>query len=165
MASRFAIQDVRFILQIWDTAGQERFKSVSTAFFRGALCCIACFDLGAKETLAQTNQWIQQVRNENPSQQFAVFLVGCKSDLFHSITFAEGEAIAKEIGAEYFEISSKTGQRVNELFERVAVVLFDRVIRQNGPSQKISIGSKVSSNSVSIGGDSSSQSQLTKKCC
>ncbi len=32
-------------LQIWDTAGQERFKTITTAYYRGAQALILVFDI------------------------------------------------------------------------------------------------------------------------
>jgi GTPase SAR1 family protein len=32
-------------MQIWDTAGQERFQSLGVAFYRGADCCVLCYDV------------------------------------------------------------------------------------------------------------------------
>lgn len=31
----------RVKLQIWDTAGQERFRTITTAYYRGAMVCLS----------------------------------------------------------------------------------------------------------------------------
>uniref|UniRef100_A0A8C9ABM8 small monomeric GTPase n=1 Tax=Prolemur simus TaxID=1328070 RepID=A0A8C9ABM8_PROSS len=36
----------RIKLQIWDTAGQERFRTITTAYYRGAMVQIGFFDPG-----------------------------------------------------------------------------------------------------------------------
>jgi GTPase SAR1 family protein len=35
-------------LQVWDTAGQERFRSLGTAFYRGADACIMVYDVNTR---------------------------------------------------------------------------------------------------------------------
>ena len=32
-------------LQIWDTAGQESFRSITKAYYRGAICALLCYDI------------------------------------------------------------------------------------------------------------------------
>ena len=61
-----------------------------------------------------------------------MFLVGNKLDLYESsddsrgieISFSQGKRFAKEIGAENaYEVSAKTGEGVNSLFEEIAISL------------------------------------------
>ncbi len=37
-------------LELWDTAGQEKYHSIGYAFYRGADCCVICYDLTRKPT-------------------------------------------------------------------------------------------------------------------
>ncbi|PWN35987.1 putative Rab7, partial [Meira miltonrushii] len=48
---------VKVTLSIWDTAGQERFRSLGTAFYRGADAVIIAFDITNKGALARTLSW------------------------------------------------------------------------------------------------------------
>jgi len=36
--------DKLFKIQLWDTAGQERFKTVTTAYYKGAGCIFIVYD-------------------------------------------------------------------------------------------------------------------------
>ena len=43
--------------QIWDTAGQERFQSLGVAFYRGADCCVLCYDVNASKSFDNLENW------------------------------------------------------------------------------------------------------------
>ncbi|XP_027194988.2 uncharacterized protein LOC113789625 [Dermatophagoides pteronyssinus] len=61
-----------------------------------------------------------------------LFLVGTKKDLITDETVAfyrsEGAKLANKIGAEFWMVSSHTGENVNDLFKRVACLCFDRYL-------------------------------------
>ena len=44
-------------MQIWDTAGQERFQSLGVAFYRGADCCVLCFDVTNNKSFDTLDSW------------------------------------------------------------------------------------------------------------
>lgn len=154
---QFKILSLPFNIQIWDTAGQERFRCIASAYYRGAHAIILTFSLIDAETLASTKRWLKdvlEVSKRNDSMPL-IFLVGTKKDLlvngyiytsFELISItslfskdstselnvqrAETEAVefARQINAEYWPISSLTGQNVNEFFFRMTSVLFNRSI-------------------------------------
>lgn len=157
MWQRYLIQGIGFTLHLWDTAGQEKFRSLSQAYYRGARACIAAFDLGVPESLEHCKHWVSEVKAENAQASesangFCVFLVGCKADHYKVVDRHEAEAVAKKLGAEYFEVSAKTEEGVKALFERVAIVLFERAVERardaiatadsmnHHPTKKISLG-------------------------
>ncbi|KAJ3299162.1 hypothetical protein HK104_009844 [Borealophlyctis nickersoniae] len=39
-----SVRDKKIKLQIWDTAGQESFRSISRAYYRGAIGCLLSLD-------------------------------------------------------------------------------------------------------------------------
>ena len=50
-------QDKRIKLQIWDTAGQERYRTITTAYYRGAMGFILMFDLTNEESFLAVKGW------------------------------------------------------------------------------------------------------------
>ena len=50
-------QDKRIKLQIWDTAGQERYRTITTAYYRGAMGFILMFDLTNEESFHAVKGW------------------------------------------------------------------------------------------------------------
>eukprot|EP01051_Picozoa_sp_SAG22_P016481 SAG22_NODE_2335_length_2702_cov_10.861698_5_plen_108_part_00 len=48
------------MVQIWDTAGQEKFKSLGTAFYRGADCCVLVFDTTDQGTFDKMPEWREE---------------------------------------------------------------------------------------------------------
>eukprot|EP00002_Diphylleia_rotans_P001640 TRINITY_DN1091_c0_g1_i2.p1 TRINITY_DN1091_c0_g1~~TRINITY_DN1091_c0_g1_i2.p1 ORF type:complete len:200 (-),score=39.98 TRINITY_DN1091_c0_g1_i2:681-1280(-) len=108
MYERFMILNSTFTLHIWDTAGQEHFKSITQAYYRGAKGVIVAFDLNSTESLSNVRVWAEEARR-HVGQDCFVWLVGLKSDLPHYTTTAQGCSLAEDLGAEYWEASSKTG--------------------------------------------------------
>ncbi len=50
-------QDKRIKLQVWDTAGQERYRTITTAYYRGAMGFILLFDLTNEESFLAVKGW------------------------------------------------------------------------------------------------------------
>ncbi|XP_070571522.1 ras-related protein Rab-34-like [Ptychodera flava] len=131
---RFDVLNVPFNLQIWDTAGQERFKCIAAAYYRGAHVIVVVFDLSDLSSLDHTSRWLEDATIETNNDDALVFLVGTKMDLCSQSKFAEIEEIAiekaKELNAEYWSVSSKTGENVTEFFTRLAAMTFDVAVQK-----------------------------------
>lgn len=50
-------QDKRVKLQIWDTAGQERYRTITTAYYRGAMGFILMYDVTNEESFNSVQDW------------------------------------------------------------------------------------------------------------
>lgn len=50
-------QDKRVKLQIWDTAGQERYRTITTAYYRGAMGFILMYDITNEESFNSVQDW------------------------------------------------------------------------------------------------------------
>ncbi|XP_050302278.1 ras-related protein Rab-34-like [Anthonomus grandis grandis] len=164
---RYQILGVPYVLQIWDTAGQERFKSIAQSYYRGAHVVILAFDLTNCETLSNCKKWLLEAMNANIGTDPFVFLVGSKRDLLSEISYKNlrGNAlkIAKDIGAEYWCVSSKTGKNVNKLFRRIACLSFEEVMTKGyeGKRGKTVLGEKL----LGFEGDKFLIEQRKVSCC
>ncbi|XP_061540471.1 ras-related protein Rab-3A isoform X1 [Phycodurus eques] len=49
--------DKRIKLQIWDTAGQERYRTITTAYYRGAMGFILMYDITNEESFNAVQDW------------------------------------------------------------------------------------------------------------
>lgn len=67
-------------LQIWDTAGQERYRTITSAYYRGADGIIMVFDVTMEDSYRHINDWLQEV-NRYASEGTCKLLVGNKVDL------------------------------------------------------------------------------------
>nr|XP_010347542.1 ras-related protein Rab-36 isoform X3 [Saimiri boliviensis boliviensis] len=132
---RFEIAGIPYSLQIWDTAGQEKFKCIASAYYRGAQVIITAFDLTDVQTLEHTRQWLEDALRENEAGSCFVFLVGTKKDLLSGAACQQAEAeavhLAKEMQAEYWSVSAKTGENVKAFFSRVAALAFEQSMLQD----------------------------------
>ncbi|NXA35259.1 RAB34 protein, partial [Eudromia elegans] len=126
---RFEVLGVPFSLQLWDTAGQERFKCIASTYYRGAQAIVIVFDLNDVASLDHTRQWLADALKENDPSNVILFLVGSKKDLStpaqYSLMEKDALKVAREMQAEYWAVSSLTGENVRDFFFRVAALAFE----------------------------------------
>merc|ERR1719242_3009091 len=67
-------------LQIWDTAGQERFRTITSAYYRGADGIIMVYDVTNYESFDHVEEWLSEV-DRYANEGTAKLLVGNKADL------------------------------------------------------------------------------------
>ncbi|XP_063151374.1 ras-related protein Rab-34 isoform X1 [Candoia aspera] len=129
---RFEILGVPFSLQLWDTAGQERFKCIASTYYRGAQAIIIVFDVNDVASLDHTRQWLADALKENDPSNVLLFLVGTKKDLSSAAQYGlverDARKVAKEMQAEYWAVSSLTGENVREFFFRLAALTFEESV-------------------------------------
>ncbi|XP_016887690.1 ras-related protein Rab-34 [Cynoglossus semilaevis] len=151
---RFEVLGVPFSLQLWDTAGQERFKCIASTYYRGAQIVIIAFDLTNVASLGHVRQWLEDALKENDPTAVQLFLVGTKKDLSSPAQYSQIERdalrLAQEISAEFWAMSSLTGENVKEFFFRVAALAFEaNVLAELEKSGSRQIGEVVRINSTS----------------
>nr|CAB3265369.1 ras-related protein Rab-34-like [Phallusia mammillata] len=167
---RFEILNTPFTLQMWDTAGQERFQCIASAYYRGAQVVVIVFDVSEMRSLASAQSWLEAAQKENAGSQLLTFLVGTKKDLVTDAIYrdVEHEAIkvAKGLHAEYWGVSSKTGENVKELFTRIAALSFEgAVLRELEKRQFATPPKTIGSSSFRIGSTSTQASSKQKLAC
>uniref|UniRef100_A0A3B4THU0 Ras-related protein Rab-36 n=2 Tax=Seriola dumerili TaxID=41447 RepID=A0A3B4THU0_SERDU len=167
---RFEISGVPFSLQIWDTAGQEKFKCIASAYYRGAQVIITVFDMADIKSLDHTRQWLQEAMRENENDSCFIFLVGTKNDLLpteeRQRTERDAIKIATEMHAEFWAVSSKTGENIEGFFFRVAALAFERCILKDlegGAPASIGRGDGIKSDHAKL--EEATSQEMKRNCC
>ncbi|XP_002119506.1 ras-related protein Rab-3 [Ciona intestinalis] len=113
-------QDKRVKLQIWDTAGQERYRTITTAYYRGAMGFILMYDITNEESFNSVQDWSTQIKTYSWDNA-QVTLVGNKCDMEDErvISTERGKQLADQLGFEFFETSAKDNVNVKQVFERL----------------------------------------------
>ena len=114
------INNKRIKIQIWDTAGQERYRSITSAYYKGAKGALIVYDITRKNTFDNIDKWITDLKL-NGDKNICIIIVGNKSDL------NEQREVDKELGkkkAEMFktafmETSALNGENISKAFEEV----------------------------------------------
>ncbi|WZZ21695.1 hypothetical protein YC2023_123082 [Brassica napus] len=73
----------RIKLQIWDTAGQERFRTITTAYYRGAMGILLVYDVTDESSFNNIRNWIRNIE-QHASDNVNKILVGNKADMDES---------------------------------------------------------------------------------
>lgn len=67
-------------LQIWDTAGQERFRTITTAYYRGAMGILLVYDVSDEQSFTNVRNWMRQI-DQNAAENVTRILIGNKCDV------------------------------------------------------------------------------------
>ncbi|XP_077320055.1 ras-related protein Rab-13, partial [Lithobates pipiens] len=125
------IQGKKIKLQVWDTAGQERFKTITTAYYRGAMGIILVYDITDERSFENIQNWMKSIK-ENAAAGVERMLLGNKCDMEtrRKVQKERGEKLAKEHGIRFFETSAKSSQNVDESFNFLATDILMNMTRR-----------------------------------
>lgn len=106
--------------QIWDTAGQERYRSITSAYYRGALGALLVYDIAKRNSYDNVSRWLKELR-DHADPKITIMLVGNKKDLRHMRQVRTEEAIqfCKENNCFFIETSALADSNVTEAFESI----------------------------------------------
>ncbi|KAL8094730.1 hypothetical protein AgCh_036302 [Apium graveolens] len=152
----------RIKLQIWDTAGQERFRTITTAYYRGAMGILLVYDVTDESSFNNIRNWIRNIE-QHASDNVNKILVGNKADMDESkraVPTSKGQALADEYGIKFFETSAKTNMNVEEVFFSVAKDIKQRLAETDSKSEPQTI--KINQPDQGAGTSAASQKSA---CC
>ncbi|KAM4618234.1 EF-hand calcium-binding domain-containing protein 4A [Polymixia lowei] len=121
------------ILQLWDTAGQERFRSITQQYYRKADGILTMYDITNSSSLTAVRGWMDCVQ-ERKCEGAIVMLLGNKLDMADSrreVTTREGQRLAEQHQAVFYECSAKTGHNMQELMSQLAGSRKVKGLREN----------------------------------
>ncbi|CAG8640732.1 18435_t:CDS:2, partial [Racocetra persica] len=111
----------RIKLQIWDTAGQERFRTITTAYYRGAMGILLVYDVTDERSFNNIRNWFSNIE-QHASEGVNKILIGNKCDWVEkkAITKEQGQQLADEFKIKFLETSAKANINVEEAFFTLA---------------------------------------------
>ncbi|XP_053274423.1 ras-related protein Rab-3D [Pleuronectes platessa] len=120
--------DKRVKLQIWDTAGQERYRTITTAYYRGAMGFLLMYDITSEDSFCAVQDWATQIKTYSWDNA-QVVLVGNKLDLEEErqVQTEDAHRLASELGFEFFEASAKDNVNVKQVFEKLVDVICEKM--------------------------------------
>ena len=140
-------------LQIWDTAGQERFRTITSAYYRGADGIIMVYDVTNQESFNHVTDWLTEV-NRYTSEGTCKLLVGNKSDRSdRAVSAEEAREYAEKLNIPFLETSAKNADNVEKAFLTMAQELI-KIRAARGANQQAS--------SVKLKGQ---EKKSKMKCC
>ena len=105
-------------IQLWDTAGKKIYNSIIKATFKKSNAVILVYDVTNESSFIAIKDWIEIIKNNENNAIIA--LVAQKCDLQDRVISEEkGKELANELGVEFFEVSAKTGDNIEELFNHL----------------------------------------------
>ena len=118
-------------LQIWDFGGEERFRFLLHQYCKGANAAFFLYDITNRLSLDHLPDWTQIIREH--AGDVPIMLIGSKVDLkqYRVVSREEGILAAKKYNLSAFvELSSKTGENVEEVFTLITETLFERYMEK-----------------------------------
>lgn len=108
-------------LQIWDTAGQERFRTITTAYYRGAMGIMLVYDITNGKSFDNIKNWIRNIE-EHASGDVEKMILGNKCDMEDKrvVLQEKGQMLALEYGIKFLETSAKAGDNIEKAFFTMA---------------------------------------------
>ena len=115
------IDDKKVKLQFWDTCGLEQYRSINKAYYRGSDIALILFDITKEKSFNDCQIVIEELK-QSCEKDTAIYLVATKIDLLNrEISGKVIKEYAKENKIDKtYEISSRTGQGINDLLEDIS---------------------------------------------
>jgi small GTP-binding protein len=142
----FNIGETRVKMEVWDTAGQERFRTITKAYYRGAMGVLLVYDVTSEKSFKQIQGWINLIKKHAESD-VCVLLVANKCDAVDSaraISETRVKAFATEVGLKTIETSALSGLNVEKTFEIIGQDVLDKLAEKKkkvgGTNRTVSLG-------------------------
>lgn len=122
------IEGKQLEMQIWDTAGTEKFRVITKTYYQRCSGIIIAYDCSNQKSFDNVSKWIEQIKS-NVEDEVPKVLIACKIDRpDRKISKSDGENLAKTLNISYFETSAKSNIGIQETFNHLAQMCFDRGI-------------------------------------
>ena len=121
------------IINYWEPitnwAGDERFRIVLSSYFKGISGIIYVYDITDRSSFVAITNVFYKLAHDNGNYESTV-LVGnkCDRESERQVSYEEGEKLAKQLNASFFETSALDGTNVTEVFMTLTEDSYNKVI-------------------------------------
>ena len=155
------IKNKKIKIQIWDTAGQERYRSITSAYYKGAKGAFIVYDITRKLTFDNIDKWVTDLKT-NGDKNISIILIGNKSDLEDKREVEKEEGIKKseEYKIAFLETSALNGDNIDKAFNELLEQIYQNVCSdiEEGESAEVDKG-------VNLNNDKTDNNGIMSKCC
>ncbi|XP_031561821.1 ras-related protein Rab-13-like [Actinia tenebrosa] len=122
-------------LQIWDTAGSDDFRTYTAHSIKDVKGVIIVFDVCNETSYMNVQNWIKTLNHyvENAADSVVIIIAANKIDKesrYRKVKPEQVQQLAHQHNVQCIEVSAKTGERIQELFDLLASALAERATRQ-----------------------------------
>jgi len=152
------IDGVRLKIEVWDTAGQERFRTITTAYYRGAQGILLVFDVTSERSFKQVQEWLTLIK-KHAADDVSILLVANKADVVgpaRAVSTTRLEAFANEQGLKWIETSALSGHNVEQVFAELGKDVLTRLEKKKQKTEENRSGELVNINTRDRGGGNGS---------
>ncbi|KAF2712491.1 ras-domain-containing protein [Pleomassaria siparia CBS 279.74] len=109
------------MLEVLDTAGQEEYVALRDQWIRDGEAFMLVYSISSRSSFTRINRFhaqVKRIRTDQMDSDPIIGLVATKSDrvVEREVSTQEGFALARELGCEFFEVSSKNCINVEKCF-------------------------------------------------
>ena len=116
-SNNYYVNDKLIRIEMWDTAGQERYKSITSAYYKGAIGALIVYDVTNISSFKNVDRWFYEIK-DFASKDIQVIMIGNKTDLIDkkeiSTEMSQDKALELEIPV--LETSALNASNVKEAF-------------------------------------------------
>ena len=107
-------------VKVWDTGGQKKYRTIAKGYYKQCQGILLVFDVTDAKSFDSIEIWMNNIFT-HADQNVLKFLIANKVDSTTEIAIAKDIAMekAKKYQMEYWEISAKTGEGINECVEKL----------------------------------------------
>jgi len=110
-------------LEVLDTAGQEDYVSLRSSWIRTSQGIILVYSVTNRSSHEGLRSFYEDIVQIHEDGLPPILLVANKCDMKREVSTEEGEKMAKEFHAKYFETSAKLGTGVDTVFKEMTKLL------------------------------------------
>ena len=128
ISKNYKINNKIIKIEIWDTAGQERYKSITSAYYKGAKGAMIVYDVTNQTSFNNVDKWYFEIK-EKASKNINLMLIGNKTDLNKVISSEDAVNKAKSLNIPIMETSANNSSYVKEAFFDLIKEMYKSVLK------------------------------------